>query len=77
MDEKAKEGKIFVKPKRGLVVRKPEAANQILKNEGEFVNDSPAWRRLLRFGDVKISKPKEEPKHVETKEENTDQGGNQ
>jgi hypothetical protein len=49
---------IFVKPAwEGAIVRHPEKLNYVLKQEGEYVNDSIQWQRYLRFGDVVLASP--------------------
>ncbi len=46
--------RVFVKPAAGLNVRHPEKLHYILPAEGEEVEMSTAWKRLINFGDVTV-----------------------
>lgn len=59
--------KVFVKPKEGLRVVKPETRLQ-LAAEGEEVIDSSYWRRREMDGDVTIEEAKVEKKEVKKAE---------
>jgi hypothetical protein len=43
--------KIFVKPKEGLVIRRPDNG-RVLSAEGEEVPQSTFWQRRINEGDV-------------------------
>lgn len=60
--------RIFIKPKTGLLVRHPETRKAI-NPEGEWVIDSPQWRRYLRAGDVVIATEKKSAAKVDNKNE--------
>ena len=48
--------RIYVTPRAGLKVRDPmRPADGHLPPEGKFAEDSSAWRRLAKAGDVIIS----------------------
>ena len=51
--------KIFIKPKEGLKVVKPETA-QHLKAEGEHVEQSTYWLKRIAEGDVTLIEEKEQ-----------------
>lgn len=46
--------KVFVKPVEGVLIRHPMKKSYILPPEGELVELSRDWRRLIRFGDVVV-----------------------
>ena len=57
--EKKERKKIFVTPKKDVLVRHPENLQHALKAEGEWVYDSVQWQRYIRFGDVTVSQDKD------------------
>lgn len=52
---------LFLKPRRGLVVRDPDTA-AVLPEGGARVPDSRYWRRRLASGDVERSRPAPKPR---------------
>lgn len=44
--------RIFVQPRKGLVVRDPDHGHAVLPEEGRHVALTDYWRRRLRDGDV-------------------------
>lgn len=47
--------KIFIKPKNGLVVLKPDYVP--LNPAGEEVSDCTYWKRRIKDGEVEVVKP--------------------
>lgn len=52
---------IFVKPKAGLKIRHPEKLDQVLPEEGSWVAESIAWKRMINDGDVLLDESKVAP----------------
>jgi len=52
---------MFIKPAQGLKIRDPELKD-FLPEEGREVSDSIHWQKLLKDGDVVLSKEKKQSK---------------
>lgn len=68
---------IFVKPKEGLKIKRPDT-NRFLAPEGEDVPNSTFWQRRLTDGDVVLlaeKKPEQKKPAEKPLEKSSDKGG--
>lgn len=59
---------IFVKPKAGLKIRRPDT-NSFLSEDGENVPNTTFWQRRLLDKDVELVEAKKEKQELEAKAE--------
>ena len=46
--------RVFIRPKKGIIVRHPQKMSYIIPPEGEEVEMSSIWQRYIDAGDVEL-----------------------